>query len=399
MGGNKTGIAWADLSYQITEGCMHAGSPACDHCYAEEFAGRFAEEGQPFHGLVQIRANGHARWTGLFRERPDRLAAMIGWRGGGESKGPGSRLRVFIGSMTDTFKEEVSDLFLAAAYAVFGAMGDTHIFQLLTKRPHRALAFFQWLRKETGGYEPKRLTTVLLNAAEQVLGPKARKKIEARLLRWRTEVAYPRFPFDNVHLGSTVENQQTAMLRIPYLLQCDAALYWLSMEPLFEAVDIGLCAVSCSCGSKCDLHRGKGRWVRLRHAVHADDLGIPLLKAMGGPPAAPGIYLAKSNAHGALAVERPGVSGLLGIKPGEFEFLPQIGWVVAGLESGGRARDGEVEHMEHVQAQCKVAGVPYFGKQLGTRPRYRGQPLKLRHSHGAWMEEWPEHLRVREWPR
>lgn len=78
---------------------------------------------------------------------------------------------------------------------------------------------------------------------------------------------------------------------------------------------------------------------------------------------------------------------------------PMLGWVVAGLESGDRAREGEVEHMESVQEQCAAAGVPYFGKQLGSRPRYKGQPLKLKHPHGSKMSEWPEHLRVQQWPR
>lgn len=235
MGGNKTGIAWTDVSYQITEGCLHAGSPACDHCYAEEFAGRFAEPGQPFHGLVQIRPNGMSRWTGVFRERPDRLAKMVGWRG---SKDLGRRTRVFIGSMTDTFYPEVSNRYLAAAFAVFAALGDTHTIQLLTKRPDRARAFFKWLEAETSGFNEHLLTVVLGGAARAVLGEKAAAQIAKRLERQYGRLTVGPWPLRNVHLGATVENEEAARLRIPDLLACPAAVRWLSMEPIFEDIDL-----------------------------------------------------------------------------------------------------------------------------------------------------------------
>lgn len=45
-----------------------------------------------------------------------------------------------------------------------------------------------------------------------------------------------------------------------------------------------------------------------------------------------------------------------------------------------------------------VAQQDPFIKQLGSRPMLDGEPLKLRHQHGARMEEWPEDLRVQEWP-
>lgn len=345
MGGNKTGIAWTDLTVNITEGCMHAGTPACDHCYAEEFAGRFADEGKPFHGLVQIRANGMARWTGVFRERPDRLAGMIGWRNNlpmqyepdGTPIGPGEngkprRTRVFVGSMTDTFHEQVSDLFLAAAFAVFGAMGDTHTIQLLTKRPGRARAFFAWLRAQTDNYDPEKLTRVLLDAARVVLGEKAAKKIDHRLIGWRGHT-FPPFPFRNVHVGATVENNDAAARRIDDLLACDAWLHWLSMEPLFEDVNLGL---------------------------------------MGVVPKT--------------------------IAPNYTMVYERIRWIVPGLESGLRARPGHVEHLRDALRQAREAGIHPFIKQLGSRPMLDGEPLKLRHQHGARMEEWPEDLRVQEWP-
>jgi hypothetical protein len=37
-------------------------------------------------------------------------------------------------------------------------------------------------------------------------------------------------------------------------------------------------------------------------------------------------------------------------------------------------------------------------KQLGRKPTREFGPLSLRDSHGADMEEWPEDLRIREFP-
>ena len=84
--------------------------------------------------------------------------------------------------------------------------------------------------------------------------------------------------------------------------------------------------------------------------------------------------------------------------------------------------------------QCAAAGVPFFMKQLGAKPmlpltedgnaewqaglfsrRWRtqqdgsafernglgmrcGYAFRLRNAHGADPEEWPEDLRVRQWP-
>lgn len=348
MGGNKTGIGWTDESYQITEGCMHAGTPACDHCYAEEFASRFAEEGQPYHGLVQIRANGQPRWTGVYRERPDRLLKMIGWRG---QKGLGRRTRVFIGSMTDTFHEKVSDKFLAAAFAVFAALGDTHTIQLLTKRPGRARAFFDWLLREAAiaaevvGLSPLRwssmtpeqidvgVTRVLLGKAAAVLGEKAVAQISARLVKLYGRLTIGPWPLRNVWLGATVENEEASHRRVLDLVACPAWLHWLSMEPLFESFHLGL----------------------------------------------PGIL--------------PGDTF-----PGYIPLSARIRWIVLGLESGNRARPGHLEHLADFVEQCELVGIDPFVKQLGSRPHLGGRPIKLRHPHGSDISEFPPNLRVQRFP-
>ena len=47
------------------------------------------------------------------------------------------------------------------------------------------------------------------------------------------------WPFPNVWLGVSVENQQTADERIPILLQASAAVRFVSVEPMLGPVDLG----------------------------------------------------------------------------------------------------------------------------------------------------------------
>jgi len=55
-----------------------------------------------------------------------------------------------------------------------------------------------------------------------------------------------------------------------------------------------------------------------------------------------------------------------------------------------------------IVAQCKAANVPAFVKQLGAKPRYdqSGQrySIALNSRKGGDMDEWPDDLRVREFP-
>lgn len=81
---------------------------------------------------------------------------------------------------------------------------------------------------------------------------------------------------------------------------------------------------------------------------------------------------------------------------------PWLQWLVIGGESARpreRARPFHLEWAFDALAQCRAAGVPCFIKQLGSNPYYHGKPLRLRHWKGAHMSEWPEGLRVREFPR
>lgn len=94
-------------------------------------------------------------------------------------------------------------------------------------------------------------------------------------------------------------------------------------------------------------------------------------------------------------------------------------WIIVGGESGNGARPFHVEWARSIVAQCRAAGVACFVKQLGANTRWNGcsgpgehWPSGLRKTdtrEGGWrvhlvdrkggdMAEWPEDLRVREFP-
>jgi hypothetical protein len=99
---------------------------------------------------------------------------------------------------------------------------------------------------------------------------------------------------------------------------------------------------------------------------------------------------------------------------------PRVDWVIVGGESGAGARPCDVHWIADILAQCDFAGVPAFVKQLGALPGFkpedewaRGNTMpsfhhydapsglhikKMGDRHGSIMVEWPEELRVREFP-
>ena len=93
-----------------------------------------------------------------------------------------------------------------------------------------------------------------------------------------------------------------------------------------------------------------------------------------------------------------------------------LDWGIIGGESGPGARPFDIEWARNTIRQFKAAGVPLFVKQLGVDPRSRicetwpietkwrsgvspfGMVPLLKDSKGGDWSEWPEDLRVREFP-
>lgn len=72
-----------------------------------------------------------------------------------------------------------------------------------------------------------------------------------------------------------------------------------------------------------------------------------------------------------------------------------ISWVITGGESGSHARPSHPEWFRSLRDQCVAAGVAYFAKQMGS---VWAKEHKAKQPHGNDINEWPEDLRIREYP-
>lgn len=95
--------------------------------------------------------------------------------------------------------------------------------------------------------------------------------------------------------------------------------------------------------------------------------------------------------------------------------LERLSWVVVGGESGPKARATNIEHIRSVVRQCRRANVAVWVKQLGKKPfvdkkdwSFSNAPINFNENKtylilsdrkGERIEEFPEDLRVREFPQ
>ncbi len=193
-------------------------------------------------------------------------------------------------------------------------------------------------------------------------------RMQSLLSRWRADDMYtywhsysgaPReidsWPLPNVWLGVSVEDQATADERIPLLLQTPAAVRFVSYEPALAGVEFD--RIMRNDGWVVDSLRG----VYSRHHDEGFDHPAAIEECGGGP---------------------------------------RLDWVIVGGESGPKARPCVIGWVRDTVRQCKAASVAVFVKQLGALPTNReGLPHYLMDRKGGDMAEWPEDLRVREFPR
>lgn len=78
--------------------------------------------------------------------------------------------------------------------------------------------------------------------------------------------------------------------------------------------------------------------------------------------------------------------------------LADIDWLIVGGESGEYARNFDIEWARSLRKQCRSAGTAFFVKQLGANAVEDGFPVECGDSHGGDWDEWPEDLRIREFP-
>lgn len=382
-----TNIEWTDRVWNPIRGCSKV-SAGCARCYAEVMAARFAKQwGTP----EIVRPDGG--WSGVLSLVESKLTEPLHWR---------APQKVFVNSMSDLFHEKVPDEWIDRVFAVM-ALSPRHTFQVLTKRPERMRAY---VADKIHNYTDRAEDVARLAAHVGKIVWDGRGSDPANYYNVAggagdvsNRRVWPGWPLPNVWLGTSVEDQATADARIPLLLQTPAAVRFCSYEPALGPVDFGLDKATCKC-----CPRWGGRWIRTKHRVVADfpSIGKP------GHEAPQGIYRASSNPHGALCVPTP--AGDLGVRPREFEVLGQPDWIIVGGESGPGARPFDVAWARSTIAQCRAASVPVFCKQLGSapavsgaeadpsHPTFKALEFGLRDRKGGDMEEWPEDLRVREFP-
>lgn len=327
----ETSIEWCDAVWNPVRGCSMV-SAGCERCYAMKQAHRFNGKGQPYEGLTVNRGDG-PKWTGEVRCVPEKLGEPLTWK---------KPRRVFVNSMSDLFHEDVPDEFIDQVFAVM-AIARHHTFQILTKRPERMAEYMS-----------------------------PRNKVEDIYAHWHSFSGGPQevdaWPLPNVWLGTSVENQATADERIPHLLKCPAAVRFLSVEPLLEAVNIrghlmsGELPASCECGhghgfTRCPNYGG------VSTECHIQGCQCSGFRKANGP---------KSGLH----------------------------WIICGGESGPGARPCALHWIRSIVSQCKDAGVACFVKQLGAKPFSDLHPngLSLKDKKGGDMAEWYSDLQVRDFP-
>lgn len=212
----NSSIEWTEATWNPTTGCTKI-SPGCTNCYAERMA-------------IRLQAMGQQRYQDGFNLtlQEDVIDLPLRW------KKP--RL-IFVNSMSDLFHAQVPTEFIQRCFDVM-AQADQHTFQVLTKRPERALEL-------------------------------------AQELTWS----------QNIWMGTSVENQRYTN-RVDILRKVPASIRFLSIEPLI------------------------------------------------GP------------------IQRLPLEG--------------IHWVIAGGESGPKARPMKMAWIREVRDHCIAAKVPFFFKQWGA---------------------------------
>lgn len=326
----NTGIEWTDDTWNPIRGCSRV-SAGCMNCYAEDMAARFSGPGLPYEGLTT-----GGKWNGTVRMIEEHLTDPLRWQ---------RPRRVFVNSMSDLFHESLSFSDIARVFAVM-QLAQRHTFQVLTKRPERMADWFEWLMSDEGrGVWLKHVVSTPDGEHEG----------------W--SVAWP---FRNIELGTTTENQATFDARVPHLLRVPARVRFLSMEPLIGPIDASAFlspgCEECPAGDPDCEAPDDGEW-------HCHD-----------------------------ACEPPGLH-----------------WFIVGGESGPGARPCDVAWVQGIVEQGAAYGVPVFVKQLGAHPtiadvdhmadwphgvrRSGTGRLVLTHPKGANMAEWPEAIRIREFAR
>lgn len=303
--GKNSAIQWTHHTFNPWWGCEKI-SPGCANCYAATFATRTGHEVWG-HGAPR-RFFGDAHWAEPMRWNADAERSRV----------IDGRAWIYAGKTQIVGKPET--------LRIDAALIDVPL-KSRTDKDRASFTLEQW--EKAPRFRPRVFCASMADVfedREDLFEPRARlfELIEAtpwldwllltkrpeNIARHIAEIATPmceawdcegRAP-ENVWLGTTVEDQTRANERIHHLLRVPAAVRFLSCEPLVGPVDLD--------------------------EVPMDDRCY----------------------------------GVLGNAP---DLPPGIDWVIAGGESGPKARPMHPDWARSLRDQCAAAGVAFFFKQWG----------------------------------
>lgn len=264
-----------DKTWNVVVGCDRV-SAGCDLCFAIKSGRIRSANPNPavaaaWDGTV-TPAGRKMDWTGRVNEVDKRLDNPYGWR---------NPVRIYTTLVGDLFHAKVSLRFLVDTLARIATTG-RHTYLNTTKR-HGIM------RSRMNDPELPQLV------ADRVIQLAGQRGVQQWDGVW---------PLTNLHLAVSVEDQSTARLRIPALLETPAAVRWISAEPLLRKV------VLCTCR------------------------------------------------------ETPGQHPFLGAESCPLHGRVTLDWVVTGGESGSH-RPSHTDWFRSLRDECVDAGTPFWFKQHG----------------------------------
>lgn len=266
-------ISWTDHTFNLVWGCQKV-SPGCTNCYAETLAKRYG-----FDVWGPAKTTARRTMSANYWRQPLR------WNEA--ARKAEKRARVFCCSMADVFEDHPTN-----------AQERPRLWELIKQTP-----WLDWLLLTK---RPENFRAFLPSG-------------------FRVE------PWPNVWLGTSVENQEYAEKRIPYLLDVPAKVRFLSCEPLLGPVELW-------------------RFDEEDQALR----GIGIIRSGGMTPSTPDSLPERYD-----------------------DSYAGIDWIIAGGESGHGARPMHPDWARSLRDQAQTAGVAFHFKQWGEYTPYRPNEKSL----------------------
>jgi protein gp37 len=141
---SATKIGYCDLTLNPVVGCSKC-SPGCEHCYAERRAAILARN---------PNRNIRAKYAKIVDKKGKWTGKVIPWSRVMLERLPRKAKRIFIGSMTDMFHENLDFGYVGGILYYTAREYPQHTFLLLTKRAHRLMEFHEWTQHWKWNFMP-----------------------------------------------------------------------------------------------------------------------------------------------------------------------------------------------------------------------------------------------------